>query len=154
MAVSGFVGESVVAEKPDQSSAEEQIFIYTHKSFDINYNGDRVRALPRLCSTSRSACTPLHLGTTVLCPNTTAQHYDTTALSFRSCCLRFHPRSSMTQIIQVNLTSETPRPVTAGSLLEFTYSVKWEPTDIPFRKRFNRYLDYNFFEHQVWAAQG
>lgn len=43
MAPSGFVGESVVAEKPDQSSAEEQIFIYTHKSFDINYNGDRVR---------------------------------------------------------------------------------------------------------------
>ncbi|CAI5470270.1 unnamed protein product, partial [Closterium sp. Yama58-4] len=92
----GFVGESVppATEKADgASTAEEQIFIYTHKSFDINYNGD--------------------------------------------------------QIIQVNLTSESPRPVTPGTNLEFTYSVKWEQTDIPFRKRFDRYLDYNFFEHQI-----
>eukprot|EP00475_Leptophrys_vorax_P028769 TRINITY_DN41862_c0_g1_i1.p1 TRINITY_DN41862_c0_g1~~TRINITY_DN41862_c0_g1_i1.p1 ORF type:complete len:623 (+),score=67.04 TRINITY_DN41862_c0_g1_i1:89-1870(+) len=90
----GFVGESVPpTEKAEGAAAEEQIFIYTHKSFDINYNGD--------------------------------------------------------QIIQVNLTSESPRPVTPGTTLEFTYSVKWEPTDIPFRKRFDRYLDYNFFEHQI-----
>ncbi|GJP60864.1 hypothetical protein CLOP_g18078 [Closterium sp. NIES-67] len=92
----GFVGESVppATEKADgASTAEEQIFIYTHKSFDINYNGD--------------------------------------------------------QIIQVNLTSESPRPVTPGTNVEFTYSVKWEQTDIAFRKRFDRYLDYNFFEHQI-----
>lgn len=53
------------------------------------------------------------------------------------------------QIIQVNLTSENPRPVTPGTSLEFTYSVNWQPTDIPFVRRFDRYLDYNFFEHQV-----
>ena len=58
------------------------------------------------------------------------------------------------QIIQVNLTSENPRPVTPGTQLEFTYSVKWEATDIPFHKRFNRYLDYNFFEHQVGRGMG
>lgn len=53
------------------------------------------------------------------------------------------------QIIQVNLTSENPRPISPDTSLQFTYSVKWEATDIPFSKRFDRYLDYNFFEHQV-----
>eukprot|EP00897_Mesotaenium_endlicherianum_P009813 jgi/Mesen1/8860/ME000053S08260 len=53
------------------------------------------------------------------------------------------------QIIQVNLTAENPRPITPGTTLEFTYSVKWEATTIPFVKRFDRYLDYNFFEHQI-----
>ncbi|XRB06730.1 transmembrane 9 superfamily member [Pycnococcus provasolii] len=53
------------------------------------------------------------------------------------------------QIIQVNLTSENPRPLTPGTTLEFTYSVRWESTAIPFRRRFERYLDYNFFEHQI-----
>ena len=55
----------------------------------------------------------------------------------------------MLQIIQVNLTSENPRPISPDTTLQFTYSVKWEATDIPFSKRFDRYLDYNFFEHQV-----
>ena len=88
----GFVGEYVLPEG-EEGATEEQAFIYTHKSFEINYNGD--------------------------------------------------------QIIQVNLTSENPRPLTSGSTLEFTYSVKWEPSDIAFAKRFERYLDYNFFEHQI-----
>uniref|UniRef100_A0A061RAB8 Transmembrane 9 superfamily member n=1 Tax=Tetraselmis sp. GSL018 TaxID=582737 RepID=A0A061RAB8_9CHLO len=91
----GFVGEYVSAEtsRAEGGPAEEQIYIYTHKSFDINYNGNR--------------------------------------------------------IIQVNLTSESPRPLVEGSNLEFTYSVKWQQTSIPFRRRFERYLDYNFFEHQI-----
>ena len=53
------------------------------------------------------------------------------------------------QIIQVNLTSENPQPISAGTTVEFTFSVKWTPTSIPFTRRFERYLDYNFFEHQV-----
>ena len=53
------------------------------------------------------------------------------------------------QIIQVNLTSENPQPLTTGASLVFTYQVKWSSTDIAFRRRFERYLDYNFFEHQV-----
>ena len=57
------------------------------------------------------------------------------------------------QIIQVNLTSENPREVVPGTTLEFTYSVKWQSTQIPFRKRFDRYLDYNFFEHQVSGSR-
>eukprot|EP00270_Netrium_digitus_P021509 TRINITY_DN921_c0_g1_i1.p1 TRINITY_DN921_c0_g1~~TRINITY_DN921_c0_g1_i1.p1 ORF type:complete len:593 (-),score=100.18 TRINITY_DN921_c0_g1_i1:257-2035(-) len=86
-----FVGDT--SEKTDQSQGEEQIYIFTHKTFNITYNGE--------------------------------------------------------QIIQVNLSPENPRPITPGTTLEFTYSVKWEPTNIPFHKRFDRYLDYNFFEHQI-----
>jgi hypothetical protein len=27
--------------------------------------------------------------------------------------------------------------------------VTWSPTDVPFDQRFERYLDYSFFEHKV-----
>jgi transmembrane 9 superfamily protein 3 len=53
------------------------------------------------------------------------------------------------RIIQVNLTSEQPKALAAGETLEFTYAVKWVPTATPFNRRFERYLDYNFFEHQI-----
>lgn len=88
----GFVGEFVTPEKGEKG-AEDQVFIYTHRKFDINYDGE--------------------------------------------------------QVIQVNLTSENPVPLVAGSTVDFVYTVKWEPTDIKFSKRFERYLDYNFFEHQI-----
>ena len=57
------------------------------------------------------------------------------------------------QIIQVNLTAEELRQVTPGATLDFTYSIHWEETNIPFRKRFDRYLDNSFFEHQVRNGQ-
>ena len=57
------------------------------------------------------------------------------------------------QIIQVNLTSGAFQQIVAGAKLEFTYSVTWTPTSIPFARRFERYLDYNFFEHQVGALR-
>jgi transmembrane 9 superfamily protein 3 len=53
------------------------------------------------------------------------------------------------QIIEVNLTSENPEPIAAGTVLTFTYSVEWVKTNIAFETRFNKYLDYNFFEHQI-----
>ncbi|CAL5229553.1 g12903 [Coccomyxa viridis] len=84
----GFVGPP-----PEETKDEEHIYIYTHKSFDINYNDNR--------------------------------------------------------IIQVNLTSENPQPIAPGVTIEFTYSVNWAPTSITFARRFERYLDYNFFEHQI-----
>jgi hypothetical protein len=62
--------------------------------------------------------------------------------------------ASVLQIIQVNLTSDVPKPLTPGTSLEFTYSVRWEASTIPFAKRFERYLDYNFFEHQVTRCGG
>ena len=52
----------------------------------------------------------------------------------------------------MNLTSENPQALVPGAQLEFVYSVRWEPSDIKFGKRFERYLDYNFFEHQVSQA--
>ncbi|KAG9132546.1 hypothetical protein Leryth_008477 [Lithospermum erythrorhizon] len=53
------------------------------------------------------------------------------------------------QIIHVNLTQENPKPLEVGRQLEMTYSVKWIPTDIAFARRFDVYLDYPFFEHQI-----
>ena len=56
------------------------------------------------------------------------------------------------QIIQVNLTSDNPVAVVDGANLEFTYSVNWVHTSVPFARRFERYLDYSFFEHKVWTC--
>ena len=50
---------------------------------------------------------------------------------------------------QVNLTSENPVTLSAGTQLDFTYSVEWSATSTSFHRRFDRYLDYDFFEHQV-----
>ena len=93
----GFVGERVSLDEDEQedgaAKGEVETFIYTHKTFDISYNGDK--------------------------------------------------------IIMVNLTSEAPVPLEEGTPLDFTYSVTWSPTDIKYGHRYNRYLDYNFFEHQI-----
>ncbi|CAB4298276.1 unnamed protein product [Prunus armeniaca] len=53
------------------------------------------------------------------------------------------------QIIHVNLTQDSPRPLEAGKKLDLTYSVKWIPTTVTFARRFDVYLDYPFFEHQI-----
>ncbi|KZV49809.1 transmembrane 9 superfamily member 3-like [Dorcoceras hygrometricum] len=53
------------------------------------------------------------------------------------------------QIIQVNLTQHNPKPLEVGTTLDMTYSVKWVPTNISFARRFDVYLDYPFFEHQI-----
>ncbi|KAG6390254.1 hypothetical protein SASPL_147986 [Salvia splendens] len=53
------------------------------------------------------------------------------------------------QIIHVNLTQENAQPLEEGRVLEMTYSVKWVPTNISFARRFDVYLDYPFFEHQI-----
>lgn len=85
----GFVGPP-----PEQTNdGNSKIYIYTHKTFDIAYNGNR--------------------------------------------------------IIHVNLTSENPQSIESGVKLDFTYSVEWHPIDLSFERRFERYLDSNFFEHQI-----
>ncbi|XP_050379311.1 transmembrane 9 superfamily member 1 [Argentina anserina] len=53
------------------------------------------------------------------------------------------------QIIHVNLTQDSPKPLEAGKKLDLTYAVKWIPTTITFARRFDVYLDYPFFEHQI-----
>ncbi|KAJ1411065.1 Endomembrane protein 70-domain-containing protein, partial [Ochromonadaceae sp. CCMP2298] len=54
---------------------------------------------------------------------------------------------SGSRIIEVNLTSENPVPIEAGQKLSFTYTVQWKETSKTFESRFNRYLEYDFFEH-------
>ncbi|KAA8546284.1 hypothetical protein F0562_002977 [Nyssa sinensis] len=53
------------------------------------------------------------------------------------------------QIIHVNLTQDSPEPLEEGRVLDMTYSVKWIPTSVTFAHRFDIYLDYPFFEHQI-----
>lgn len=53
------------------------------------------------------------------------------------------------QVIQVNLTQEDLQPIKAGKKIDLTYAVHWEPTNTSFIRRFDAYLDYPFFEHQV-----
>ncbi|RKO96122.1 hypothetical protein CAUPRSCDRAFT_867, partial [Caulochytrium protostelioides] len=65
-----------------------QTYLYTHRNFDIAFNGDR--------------------------------------------------------IIEVNVTAAHP-----PQRVQFTYSVTWRKTDQPFKTRFSKYLDSEFFEHRV-----
>jgi len=53
------------------------------------------------------------------------------------------------RIIEVNLTSENPRPIELGKTYQMTYSVHWSDTSKEFESRFDRYLDFDFFEHQI-----
>jgi transmembrane 9 superfamily protein 3 len=53
------------------------------------------------------------------------------------------------RIIEVNLTSENPVSIEAGRKLEFTYSVNWVESTKTFESRFDRYLEYDFFEHRI-----
>uniref|UniRef100_A0A2P2MEG6 Transmembrane 9 superfamily member n=1 Tax=Rhizophora mucronata TaxID=61149 RepID=A0A2P2MEG6_RHIMU len=53
------------------------------------------------------------------------------------------------QIIHVNLSQESPKPLDPARSLDMTYSVKWFPTNVTFARRFDVYLDYPFFEHQI-----
>ena len=53
------------------------------------------------------------------------------------------------RVIEVNLTSENPRPLVLGEVYPMTYSVKWTPSSLSFDQRFDRYLDPAFFEHQI-----
>ncbi|CAM6083304.1 unnamed protein product [Calypogeia fissa] len=53
------------------------------------------------------------------------------------------------QIIQVNLTQSSPQLLGPDKELTMTYSVKWEEVNTSFARRFDAYLDYPFFEHQI-----
>ncbi|KAK9758162.1 hypothetical protein RND81_01G211600 [Saponaria officinalis] len=53
------------------------------------------------------------------------------------------------QIIHVNMTQDGAKPVEDGTVYDMTYTVTWIPTTVSFAKRFEIYLDYPFFEHQI-----
>jgi transmembrane 9 superfamily protein 3 len=61
----------------------------------------------------------------------------------------FHVAANGDRVIQVNLTNENPVAVAPGAALSLTYSVDWTDTDTPFGRRFDKYLDASFFEHQA-----
>lgn len=84
----GFVGPP-----PEHTEEVDARYVYTHKTFDVAYNGEH--------------------------------------------------------IIHVNLTSDNPVRVEPGARFDFTYSVNWVESEIDFDDRFQRYLDYSFFEHQI-----
>eukprot|EP01137_Pigoraptor_chileana_P017329 Opistho-2@75249 len=71
----------------------DEYYIFTHKSFDFGFNGDR--------------------------------------------------------IVDVNLTDQYRVKLTKGAKIRFTYSVSWHPSDITFERRFDKYLDPNFFQHHI-----
>mmetsp|Transcript_27326 Transcript_27326/g.55847 ORF Transcript_27326/g.55847 Transcript_27326/m.55847 type:complete len:588 (-) Transcript_27326:47-1810(-) len=62
---------------------------------------------------------------------------------------RFSIAHNGDRVIEVNLTNENPMPLTLNSKLAFSYDVSWFETDKKFSHRFNRYLDQDFFEHQI-----
>ncbi|KAK9266604.1 hypothetical protein L1049_027299 [Liquidambar formosana] len=58
-------------------------------------------------------------------------------------------RYNKDQIIDVNFTQDSPKPLEVGRTLDMTYSVKWISTNVTFARRFDVYLDYPFFEHRI-----
>lgn len=53
-------------------------------------------------------------------------------------------------IIHVNLTySDVMTSIASNKKVEFTYEINWVKTEIRFEDRFDRYLEDEFFEHQI-----
>jgi transmembrane 9 superfamily member 3 len=53
------------------------------------------------------------------------------------------------QIIEVNLTNEKEQLLQVGAQIKFTYEVSWKSSNVPFKDRFDKYLDHNFFQHRI-----
>lgn len=52
-------------------------------------------------------------------------------------------------IVDVKLTTDNKQLLKPGEKLEFTYEVHFYESKVPFRDRFNKYLDPTFFQHRV-----
>lgn len=53
------------------------------------------------------------------------------------------------QIVKVTLINSQLTPLKVGVPIQFTYSVKWHKSSISFERRFDDYLDYDFFQHRI-----
>ncbi|ETW02272.1 hypothetical protein H310_05822 [Aphanomyces invadans] len=63
---------------------------------------------------------------------------------------RFSISHNGPNIIHVNLSyAEVATTIQANKKINFTYEVSWTPTTIEFDDRFDRYLEDEFFEHQI-----
>ncbi|XP_071808537.1 transmembrane 9 superfamily member 3-like [Asterias amurensis] len=56
---------------------------------------------------------------------------------------------NVNQIVDVNLTSEVKVKLEKGVKVPFTYQVNWKKSPMSYRKRFDKYLDPNFFNHRI-----
>ncbi|XP_022079469.1 transmembrane 9 superfamily member 3-like [Acanthaster planci] len=56
---------------------------------------------------------------------------------------------NLNQIVDVNLTSETKVKLEKGVKVPFSYEVNWKKSSVNFKKRFDKYLDPNFFNHRI-----
>ena len=53
------------------------------------------------------------------------------------------------RVVEVNMTSSNPQVVKAGTPLKITTSVTFLASSIDYNNRFQRYLEYNFFEYRM-----
>ncbi|XP_063969180.1 transmembrane 9 superfamily member 3-like [Lytechinus pictus] len=53
------------------------------------------------------------------------------------------------QIVDVNLTSEVKVKLEKGIKIPFTYQIQWKKSAVTYKKRFDKYLDPNFFQHRI-----
>eukprot|EP00727_Mastigamoeba_balamuthi_P010836 m51a1_g6375 Transmembrane 9 superfamily member 3 (579) ;mRNA; f:137850-140246 len=53
------------------------------------------------------------------------------------------------RVVEVTLNSSSLRPLDPSQKLQFTYSVRWVKSTLPWSHRWDRYLDKAFFEHQI-----
>jgi len=53
------------------------------------------------------------------------------------------------QIVDVNVTADNKVILKPNSEVIFTYEVIWKPSVVEFDKRFDKYLDPNFFQHRI-----
>lgn len=53
------------------------------------------------------------------------------------------------QVVDVNLTTDGRVDIRPGAEITYTYEVQWSKSEIDFSKRFDKYLDPNFFQHRV-----
>ena len=148
----GFIGSP----PPPPGESEEELHVYTHRAFDISYNG-AFRFIAREfcpCPGSKNSLAKKRKRLRRPSPFLFSPLFRPPPSLLSRGRLPQHAAAA-DRIIQVNLTSENPRPLAEGTELVFTYEVRWSPdaTGAPFSRRFEKYLDRDFFQHRVhwWA---
>ncbi|KAF5406029.1 Transmembrane 9 superfamily member [Paragonimus heterotremus] len=53
------------------------------------------------------------------------------------------------QIVKITLINSELVALKVGTPVTFTYSVKWHASSVPFERRYDDYLDFQFFQHRI-----